>query len=356
VSEAKPREMDAAAIQALPKVLLHEHLDCSLRTGSMLEFWSEDKWPIPDNFPRKVRDLFQCGRTTEASIIYQSFLAQEASLSLAKYVMAIVHHVLPLMQTAARLTRITKERLGDAAADGVAALELRFAPQLHTQGGLGLEAVMEAVLSGIASAPFPVRLIVCTLRHEDESMARQLADLSIAYKEHVGAFDLAGDEKANPGVLPWWARQALRVREHGIDTTVHLWETDEPTDDDLLKLAEYGIKRLGHGFRGSRQEDRILEVCPSSNVVTGQLRSLAEHPVDKLLRQGSKVTINTDGTLFTRSDLSHEYQLLNRFFGWSVREFLTVNKTAAEASSFSRSVKDSLIAKLSAAYQEKSVS
>jgi adenosine deaminase len=351
VSESEQREIGHEKLLAMPKVLLHEHLDCSLRTGSMLEFWHDENWRVPDNFPPQVRQMFDAKNFDQAALAYQEFLSQDASLSLANYVAAIVHHVLPLMQTAERITRITRERVEDAVADGVVALELRYAPQLSTQAGLSLNQVMDAIIAGLDGAAIPVRLINCVLRHEKPEMARTLADLSIAYKEHVGAFDLAGDERANPGVLTWWAKEAVRVREHGIDTTVHLWETDEPTDDDLVKLAEFGINRLGHGMRGDRQEDRILEVCPSSNFVTGQIKDLAEHPVDRLFRQGKRVTVNTDGTLFTRSDLTGEYRLLNRIFGWGDAEFFAVNKTAIEASSFSAAVKSQTLTRLSSSYQ-----
>ncbi|MBX9686999.1 MAG: hypothetical protein K2X27_09870 [Candidatus Obscuribacterales bacterium] len=342
---------DRSSLQALPKVLLHEHLDCSLRPLTMLELWAENAWRVPQNFPTALRHRFASGEVSGAAEDYQAFLAKDASLSLANYVMAIVHHVLPLMQSSERLTRITRERLEDAAADGVKALELRFAPQLHTRDGLSLEEVMDAVIAGCSGSKLHVRLTVCVLRHEDAAMAQRLADLAIAYRQHVGVFDLAGDEKANPGVLRWWAQEALRVREHGIELDIHLWETDEPTDEDLRRLQEYEIRRLGHGMRGDRQAERILEVCPSSNIVTGQVKSLSEHPIDRLLRQGRKVTVNTDGTLFTCSDLSNEYALLNRQFGWGEAEFLAVNKTAIAASSFSAEVKNEINSILENAYR-----
>lgn len=334
-----------------PKVLLHEHLDCSLRPSSMLQFFAEDDWAVPANFPLLARTFFLECEYSKAAAEYQNFLAREASKSLANYVTAIVHHVLPLMQSKDRLTRITRERIEDAIADGVSALELRFAPQLHIREGLSLEQVMDAIVEGMRSSAIPVKLIICVLRHEDAQMASRLADLAIKYKEHVGLFDLAGDEKANPGVLLWWAEQAAKVRQHGIEPELHLWETDEPVDDDLVRLAEFGIRRLGHGMRGSRQGDRILEVCPSSNCVTGQIRNFSEHPIDTLFREGKRVTVNTDGTLFTRSDLSNEYLLLNRYFNWGKNEFLAVNKTAVEVSSFSKDVKLELLAKLEEGYR-----
>ncbi len=344
--------LEHSTIKSMPKVLLHEHLDCSLRTSTMLEFWQEEQWKVPANFPASIRELYESGEHTAAAAAYQEFLSTEAGSSLANYVAAIVHHVLPLMRTSSRLARITRERIEDAVSDGVIALELRFAPQLHIQSGLTLEQVMEAVSGAIIAAPIPVRLIVCALRHEDASLCRRLVDLAIAFKDHVGVFDLAGDEKANPGVLLWWAKEAVRVKAHGIQMNVHLWETDEPQDEDLVRLAEFEILRLGHGMRGQRQENRILEVCPSSNVLTGQISSWAEHPIDSLLQAGKRVTVNTDGTLFTNSDLSNEYLLLNRHFGWGSSEFRAVNMTAIEASSFPQSTKQEVVAALDSAYRD----
>lgn len=351
MAESKRSALEMTDIVALPKVLLHEHLDCSLRPLTMLELWSEQNWSVPSNFPGKIKELFEAGKNAEAAEAYQNFLASEASLSLKNYVEAIVHHVLPLMQTPAQLTRITRERLADAHSDGIVALELRFAPQLHTASGLSLEQVMDAVVAGVQNSPVPVRLIVCVLRHENQAMAARLVDLSLSYREHVGAFDLAGDEHANPGVLLWWAEEALRARAGGLELDIHLWETDEPTDDDLVKLAEFDITRLGHGMRGDRQENRILEVCPSSNLVTGQIKSLAEHPIDRLFRQNKKVTVNTDGTLFTRSDLSGEYALLQQHFGWGKEEFLAVNLTAIDASTFPDARKNEIRSRLMNGYQ-----
>ncbi len=352
MTAANQNGLDRDKILALPKILLHEHLDCSLRTGSMLEFWQEENWQVPTNFPPSIRVSFEAGKVQDAAQAYQEFLSTDASLSLARYVSAIVNHVCPLMQTAERITRITRERVEDAVKDGVIALELRFAPQLSTSGGLNLEQVMDAIIAGLKDAEIYVKLTLCTLRHENVDMARRLVDLAIQYKDYVAALDLAGDEKAAPGVLLWWANEVIRAREHGIDVIVHLWETDEPGDQDLVRLIEFGIKRLGHGMRGSSQEDRILEVCPSSNVVTGQIKSISEHPIDGLFKQGKQVTVNTDGTLFTCSDLSNEYLLLNRHFGWGLPEFFAVNQIAIAASNFPASVKNEIQSRLITAYQQ----
>jgi adenosine deaminase len=392
--------------------MLHEHLDCSLRPRTMLELWEKRGFENAKiAFPASVLDTWRLASTksgvekrrlrTQAASEYQKFLVGFASESLAKYVQAIVDHVLPLMQSKANMTRITRERVDDAIADGIAGMELRFAPQLHTWEGLSLDDVMQSVIAGAKTAPFPIKLILCALRHESGEMARRLADLCVKYQRHVGVFDLAADEKANPGLLNWWLTAALYVKTlcPRMLVTIHLWETDEPTDRDIALLkgfdlmlselsrqlsasgqpldpdsvwtkadevvkamslkvlsevhsdADSGSLRIGHGFRGDRQGQRLIEVCPTSNVVTGQVASIAAHPVDRLHRAGKRVTINTDGTLFTEVQLTDEYLKLQEAFGWTLADFLTVNLTALEGSSFSQKDKSRLRAQLKRAYK-----
>lgn len=346
-------------IRRQPKILTHEHLDCSVRPLTLLELWSEigfekaatvpfpaellHAWHAAGNNPRKRRAVADQ---------YQDYVAGFASASLKNYVDCIVWTVLPAMQTATNLYRITNERLEDAATDGVIAMELRFAPQLHTAGGLSLDEVMQAVVSAVENFPveLPVKLIICSLRHEDRAMCKQLVDLAIRYKKHVSKFDLAGDEHANPGVLDWWLEETARLVEHGIGRTVHLWETEEPTAEDLERLENGNINVVGHAIRGKRHGDRIATVCPTSNVVTGQVSHFARHPIDRMFFDGARVTIDTDGTLFTRTCATKEYMLLNRYFGWGNTEFLVCNLTALQQIEMDPAVKQRLRARLLRGY------
>ena len=345
-----------------PKIMIHEHLDCSLKPRTMLELWERigfDKAQI--GFPANVTDPWINAEGVagverrrlrrQAAENYHKFLVGYATKSLANYVQAIVDHVLPLMQTKQNLRRITRERIHDAKVDGIIGMELRFAPQLHTFGGLSLEEVMDAVIEEVDKSPFPLKLIICALRHEDGEMARKLADLAIKYRKHVGVFDLAADEEANPGVLDWWLPEAIRVREETEgDTllTIHLTETRKATDLDRRLILENKIERIGHGIQDDW--DKVREVCPSSNVVTGQVASIKAHPIDKFHKAGEPVTVNTDGTLFTEVQLTDEYLKLQEAFGWTEADFLKVNLTALECSSFPRAVKDELRAVLEAGY------
>src|SRR5205823_2031737 len=132
---------------------------------------------------------------------YHEFLAKFASASLDNYLKAIGEHILPLMQTVKNIERITSERIEDAVKDGHIALELRFAPQLHSTeyaqsygGTLTMDQVMETVIGIVKESPIPIDLTICALRHEGEffpGLVQKLGELCVKYYEHVGCFDLA---------------------------------------------------------------------------------------------------------------------------------------------------------------------
>ncbi len=361
----------------LAKLQIHEHIDCSLRPRTCVELWSRRNFEISEAgkaagvaFPVEIIRLWKAEdaaalpvrqrgahvRKSRAAAVaaYDNWVASFAQQSLDNYLAAIVYHVLPLMHDLDNLQRIVRERIEDAVADGHIAIELRFAPQLHLgeDGSTNsLDDVMKATIAGLKGSPIPVRLIVCALRHENGETALTLANLAIKYRRYVGVFDLAASETIFPGVLNWWLPAAQAIKRAGLKLTIHLWETQEPTEQDIVLLDYMGIGRIGHGVRGEKQGNRVIEVCPTSNVVTGQYATLADHPVDKLYRAGKRVCINTDGTLFTQVTLSGEYRKLAETFGWTERDFLAVNLTALEASSFCPTAKAALKQKLLRCYK-----
>lgn len=435
------------AMRRLAKLQIHEHIDCSLRHRTMLDLWdrcydfdfAKVKFPaaqlaywefihfdigdvafkpevialwrgtnIDPSLSGAARSAALRKSRNEAVRQYAQFLNEYAGGSLMQYVNAIGVHILPLMQSRENLMRITGERVADAVSDGNIAIELRWAPQLHTWFDMSIEDSVRAATDAIKDAPIPVHLIACALRHENPDVAWEVARNAGLYRRKgVRVFDLAADEAANPGVLHWWIGPAVLAVLLGLDLTIHLWETNEPTDDDIKclnafdgvvsrardRLAQSGlilqncihsadalkpvrqvieavvaeallgdtiagdhdahlVNRLGHGFRGTRQGGRYIEVCPTSNVVTKQVASIAEHPVHALFKAGVKVTINTDGlTLTGISGLTDEFLKLQEC-NWTLADLLDVSLNAVDASSFAPSVKTRLRAKLHRSYNE----
>jgi adenosine deaminase len=425
----KEAPLSELELQKLEKGQIHEHIDCSLVAEFMLKRHCEEGFDkVSPRLPRSIVMDWRAAQTIRSSKegrqakelieylegraarAYQLWLSRFASKSLKNYVQAIRDHILPIMQTSLDLYEITRRRIEDAVSDGHIFLELRFAPQLHTAGGLTLDQVMDAVIAAVREAPIPVKLIICSLRHENllaHNPVNDLADLAIKYDE-VGVFDLAADEAAFPGVLDWFVSPAKRVQATGKILDIHMFETNEPTSQDMVRLAELYVEltsqerrrlasimkkvaalcakmssttkmssrldlfdqiaalldeveglifragRLGHGIRGNRQGTYVLGVCPTSNVVTGQVASFAEHPVSKLLRAGKLVTINTDGTTFTRVNLTKEYAKLQESpHNFRLADFYTCNRIALAATSFAPEVKAQLRAKLYQGYRRR---
>lgn len=345
-----------------PKISWHDHLDCDPRHATILDLADQvgfDKFqslPFPQDI---IDDVIASRGDVEArravTARYAAFISGHASASLANYVQAVVHHVLPVMQTHDQLVRVTRERVEDAVRDGIIAAKFRFAPQLHTMQGLTLNEVMEAVIEGLKDSPIPVRLIVCALRHENGRMARRLADLCVRYKTHNGKpmvshFDLAGDEKAFPGVPLWWAKQAKRAKAGGVNPTIHIWETNEPTAQDVRRLKDLGVKVLGHGWRGEEQGRMVCTCCIHSYITTGQITHAREANTDRLYRAGKLVCVDMDGSTFTLADLTDNYVTLHETFGWGDAEFHRCNSVALKYSGFTAAEKRELQKKLDAGY------
>ena len=309
-------------IQRLPKVLLHEHLDGGLRPATVLELAREAGYDeLPEDQPEALARWFFEGA---------------ARGSLAQYLEGF-RHTIAVLQTPEALERAAYEFVEDMAADNVVYAEVRFAPHFHTAQGLGLDAVMLAVLGGLArgSADFGVGtgLIVCALRNESPELSIQLVELALAYRAQgcVG-FDLAGEEAGHPAKEHVRAFQ-LTQREN-FARTIHAGESFGP--ESIWQALQYcGAHRIGHGTRlvedlvvyegkviqvGSLAQyvldHRIpLELCLSSNVHTGATPSLETHPFPLFLDLGFRVTLNTDNRLMSRTSMTREYTLAVETFG-----------------------------------------
>ena len=270
-------------VRRIPKVLLHEHLDGGLRPATVLELARAAGY---EGLP-----------ADEVEPLAAWFFAGASRGTLPLYLEGF-RHTIAVMQTAEALERVAYEFIEDMAAENVVYAEVRFAPHFHTAGGLGLDAVMSAVLSGLRRGreDFGVDngLIVCAMRNESAELALKLAELAVAYRERgcVG-FDLAGEEAGHP------AKEHLKAFHYclrmNFSITIHAGESFGP--ESIWQALQYcGAHRLGHGTRliedivvyegkviklGSLAQyvldKRIpIEVCLSSNVHTGAAPSLAE--------------------------------------------------------------------------------
>jgi adenosine deaminase len=230
--------------------------------------------------------------------------------------------------------------------------EIGLAPEPPIDRGLSFDEIVEAVLAGVADGeqacaaavrPIVVRLLVTAMRHA--AVSREIAELAVRWRDKgVVGFDIAGAEAGNPPTRHLDAFEYMR--DNNARFTIHAGEAfGLPSIHEAIAFC--GADRLGHGVRivddidvlsdgqvrlgrlaSILRDKRIpLELCPSSNVQTGAVKSIADHPFDLLARTRFRVTVNTDNRLMSDTSMSREMsRLVGAFgYGWSDLERFTIN-------------------------------
>ncbi len=310
------------AIRRLPKTDLHVHLDGSLRLSTILELAREQRVKLPADTAEELAAAMHVGEKTG---------------SLTEYLKAF-DVTLKVLQTEEALERTAYELGLDAAAEGVRYMEVRYSPMLHTRRGLALVKVVEAVLAGLRRAEEQAHIrsnvIVCGIRNISPESSLEMAELATAYKNRgVVGFDLAGAEYDHPAKHH---REAFAlIRNNNINCTIHAGEAYGP-ESIHQAIHTCGAHRIGHGCRLREDGDLLhyiidhripLECCPSSNVQTGAVRDIKNHPLKLYQDLGVRVTVNTDNRLITDTSVSKELFIVHSEMGvsWPAMKSIILN-------------------------------
>ena len=332
--------LDPELLRRLPKVSLHDHLDGALRPQTIIELAAEIGYRLPagnaDDLGRWFRDASHSG-------------------SLVRY-LETFDHTIAVMQTPAQLRRVAREFVEDLAADGVVYGEARWAPQQHTTRGLTMAQAVEAVRDGLVDGMeaarargrrILVRQLLTSMRYLEPTTA--VAELVLDYRrDSVAGFDIAGAEAGFP---PQRFLPAFRLlKEHNAVYTIHAGEADG-LDSIWAAVQLCSANRIGHGVRIAddigtddrgrpalgelasyvRDQQIPLEMCPSSNVHTGAVASVADHPIRLLDELGFRVTVNCDNQLMSGTRLSHELWLLSSELGYDLEGLRRLTVNAAQS-------------------------
>ncbi len=323
------------AIRTLPKVLLHDHLDGGLRPQTVIELAKDVKYKkLPTTDPKELSEWFHQGATRGSLPLYLEGFA----------------HTCGVMQTEEALERVAYEMMEDMHNDGVVYVETRFAPVFHTKKKLHWEEVVAAVLKGLerGKQDFGVEygLIICALRNMQ--LSEEMAMLAVDFRERgVVGFDLAGEEGGYP---PKKHVDAFHfIQRENFNITIHAGEAFGK--ESIWQAIQWcGAHRIGHATRlieDMKLDDddksvvvnmgylaqyvldkRIpLEMCLTSNVDTGAVKSIEEHPFGIYYRYKFRVTLNTDDRLMSNTTMSKEFKLAQDVFGigFDDIEKLTIN-------------------------------
>ena len=264
---------------------LHRHLDGSLRPATLRELAA------------------RAGREVPVDLRFRPGMGLDAALSRFAF-------VLSLLQESATVRRVAAEICADAAADGVTTLEIRFAPHLHS--GAPVEAIVDAAVEGAAGR---AGIVLCGLYGDDPVLVERLAEVGGTRPGVVGLDLAGGPAPTQDWSLRDYAPAFRRAAELGLGRTVHAGE-GRPPAEIRVAIEELGAQRIGHGttllddpavLDLVREQGITIEACPTSNVHTGVVERVADHPLPRWLERGVRACVCTDNTLLSDVTASEEY-------------------------------------------------
>lgn len=320
-------------IRTIPKVLLHDHLDGGLRAQTIIELADElDYKKLPTKDPKELAEWFHRGANKGNLVEYlQGF-----------------EHTTAVMQTREGLERVAYEMMEDMKNDGVVYVETRFAPVYHRAKGLYYEDSVKAVLAGLEKGKkdFGVGygLILCGMRNMKDTL--DIAELAVNFRnDGVVGFDLAGEEGGYPPKKHIEAFQ--HIQRANFNITIHAGEAFGK--DSIWQAIQWcGAHRIGHATRLLEDivldsegnvisfgelaqyvlDKRIpLEICLLSNVHTGAVDKIVNHPFGILYKEKFRVTLNTDDRLMSDTTMTKEFLTAIQYFNLNFEDFekITIN-------------------------------
>ena len=269
---------------------------------------------------------------------------------------------LTLLQTIDGLSEAVYLVLEKCSEDGVVYAEVRFAPQLHTQGKMSQEDAVLAALDGLnhfqkdhetsTETPFFANLILCCMRGNDNKSENQetvrLAEKYLVKTGGVVAIDLAGAE----ALFPTSDFQDIfsEVQNKNIPFTIHAGEADGP--ESIRTALEFGASRIGHGVRAFEDSELTellakkhipLEMCPTSNRQTHAVDDMNSYPLRFFLDRGIPVTINTDDPAIEGTSIKNEFDYIKKLYSISDDEIHTLLLNSVNAAFTTEDIKQKLI-------------
>ena len=275
-----------------PKIELHVHLEGTVRPETLREIARRNDYALPDD----LESLYQFRDFAHFIEVFQ-----------------LVHQAL---QRYDDFRQVVVEYAAEAKRHGAVYLEAIFAPRLWH--GLDTDEVFSGYCDGAQEARelhgVEVRLTPDIPRVYGIEDALTTASFAVKYRDRgVVGIGLGGPEEGHPPE-PYADAFAL-AREGGLASVPHAGEA-VGAESVRGALEALGADRIRHGIRSVEDpglvgelaaRGTVLDVCPLSNLRTGVVRSLEEHPLPQLVAAGVQCSISTDDPAMFDTDLTRDY-------------------------------------------------
>jgi adenosine deaminase len=316
-------------IEKIAKAELHRHLELCLRPETI--------WDLAPRYGINLRSQKE---------FQDRFLILEPMQDLGSVLNKFLD-TQKLLATPQILERVAFEACEDAyRKEGARIMEFRYAPTFVQQGhDMTFEQIHEAIVRGVerAEAGFPIAVgLICIIqRILPVREAERVVDFAIAHKNTFVGLDLADNEEGFDSKP--FAPLFQRAKNAGLGIAVHSGEAAHPKAARwvLDALDVLGADRIGHGVQIYRDEevmrlvrDRrvVLELCPTSNMLTQAYPNLNDHPLKRFFDFGILTTINTDDPGIFNTNLNREYRIAHQMLGMSLEDLESCAQIAAEHS------------------------
>ncbi len=287
----------------LPKVELHVHLEGTIRARTLLAIARRNELPLPADTVEGLAQLYEFrdfGHFLEVWMLTTNCL-----------------------RTAEDFRQVVVDYAAEAASHGAVYIEGIFSPAERVQTGVSWDALFNGYCDGAQQAEEDygviVRLTPDMYVGLDPEDAADAARRAVAYRDRgVVGLGIGGAEGLRP-VQPY-AKAFAIARDGGLGSVPHAGEGAGP-DSVRAALDSLGADRIRHGIRAIEdlslvtelaERGTVLDVCPTSNLRTKVVDTLADHPLPALVRAGVGCSVSTDDPAMFGTDLGQEYELLPR--------------------------------------------
>ena len=317
-------------IELLPKAELHIHIEGSLEPELMFELARRNGIDLPYGDVEEIRRAyrFDC---------LQDFLD-------------LYYQGMSVLKTHQDFHDLTWAYLQRCKADNVVHCEVFFDPQAHTGRGVAFATVLEGISTALQQAEEALgissRLIMCFLRHLDESSALATLDEALPWLDRIAGVGLDSSEMGHP------PREFSAVFERaaglGLKRVAHAGE-EGPPEYVREALHVLGVDRIDHGNRALEDAGLVSElrrlgvpltVCPQSNVRLAVVPRMAEHPIRKMLELGLNATVNSDDPAYFGGYVNDNLNALVDAVDLGREEIIRLVKNSFEASFLDRNAKE----------------
>ena len=329
----------AELVARLPKAELHLHIEGTFEPELMFAIAARNRVRLPYASVDEVRAAYAFSSLQDFLDLYYAGAS--------------------VLVEARDFHDLTWSYLTRAHADNVRHAEIFFDPQTHTGRGVPFATVMDGISSALDRAEARLglssRLIMCFLRHLDETEAFDTLDAAVPFLDRIDGVGLDSSERGHP---PRKFREVFRrARGAGLRAVAHAGEEGPPEYvREALELLE--VVRIDHGNAAVEDDDLVAElvrrrmpltVCPLSNVRLRVVSGMRDHPLGRMLDLGLLVTVNSDDPAYFGGYVNDNYVAVAEAVGLDREDLVRLARNSFEASWLDAPRKSALLAEIESA-------